>query len=84
MAWYHVNSCDCPIGCCDCGPERPAKIWTEDELNKKNAFVYYAYNPFFNLEEIIGTDERRKPSYHKTWKFIYLGKLTNKKENTNV
>lgn len=19
MAWYHVNNCDCPIGCCDCG-----------------------------------------------------------------
>lgn len=24
MAWYHVNSCDCPVGCCDCGtPSEP-------------------------------------------------------------
>jgi hypothetical protein len=26
MAWYHVNSCDCPVGCCDCGePSKPLK-----------------------------------------------------------
>lgn len=21
MAWYHVNGCDCPVGCCDCGSD---------------------------------------------------------------
>lgn len=21
MAWYHVNSCCCPVGCCDCRVE---------------------------------------------------------------
>lgn len=20
MAFYHVNGCSCPVGCCDCGP----------------------------------------------------------------
>lgn len=23
MAFYHRNSCDCPTGCCDCGPSQP-------------------------------------------------------------
>ncbi len=26
MAWYHVNECDCPIGCCDCGTPTEKKI----------------------------------------------------------
>jgi len=26
MAWYHVGSCDCPIGCCDCGTTYTHKV----------------------------------------------------------
>lgn len=30
MAWYHVNGCDCPEGCCDCGtpmePSQPKEL----------------------------------------------------------
>lgn len=26
MAWYHVGACDCPVGCCSCGPSRDENI----------------------------------------------------------
>jgi len=39
VAWYHVNSCDCPIGCCDCG-------------STSDRFVYLHYNPFNDELEI--------------------------------
>lgn len=33
MAWYHVGSCDCPIGCCDCG-DTASVDWVYYNLNK--------------------------------------------------
>lgn len=25
MAFNHVGNCDCPVGCCDCGPPSPKR-----------------------------------------------------------
>ena len=44
MAWYHVGSCDCPVGCCDCGTVythkvhyfwRPRKQWSVQLASSK-------------------------------------------------
>jgi len=77
MAWYHVGNCSCPVGCCDCGPTPEPRIYTEEELNARNRHVWYTYNPEYLYCEdmIVGTEERHKPDYHKSWKFLYLGKL---------
>lgn len=36
MAFYHVGKCDCPMGCCDCGPvdKRSYEQVRNDEINK--------------------------------------------------
>ena len=36
MAWYHVNRCNCPVGCCDCGivPKSQQKL-LEEKLGKE-------------------------------------------------
>lgn len=36
MAFYHVNSCDCPVGCCVCGPPENTA-----EMKKKTAIYSY-------------------------------------------
>lgn len=38
MAFYHVNGCDCPVGCCDCGSpnvqdDASTLVW--DYIHKK-------------------------------------------------
>lgn len=77
MAWYHVGSCDCPMGSCFCVEPIKSEPPTDEELDRDNAHVWYAYNPTYPYCELrlVGTPERRKPSFHKTWKFMYLGKL---------
>lgn len=62
MAFYHVNSCDCPVGCCDCysspspkfvgyliyleGTEVTVKEYWENTVNKNQQ-----YTEFFLYEE---------------------------------
>ncbi len=78
MAWYHVGSCDCPVGCCDCGtPSVPTK-YTEDELNAQNKFVYLFINKEHSYceEFIAGFPEKlKKNPYHGSWRYRFLGEL---------
>jgi hypothetical protein len=53
MAWYHVNACDCPVGCCDCGGTTTSPIVLRDPLpwpTKKERVA---------LERCNGCDEPR-------------------------
>lgn len=38
MAFYHVNGCDCPIGCCDCG-----EVKKSPKQRKREKFNLEAY-----------------------------------------
>lgn len=43
MAFYHVNGCDCPTGCCDCGDSRldrrNASIMTTENFHKPSPIL---------------------------------------------
>lgn len=40
MAFYHTNRCDCPIGCCFCGPSSDNNLIVAYDLKKDKIFLY--------------------------------------------
>ncbi len=44
MADYHVGSCSCPVGCCDCGPASPAR--TSQYLLTRTPWELYGAREF--------------------------------------
>jgi hypothetical protein len=40
MARYHVNSCDCPVGCCDCGEPKKPQIHKGKNLDHLDAVTF--------------------------------------------
>lgn len=52
MAFYHVGSCDCPEGCCDCGTEY---IYFNRWRNKIETFVSgYSFGRIKSYHVFIG------------------------------
>lgn len=75
MAFYHVGSCSCPVGCCDCG--ETDKDRGERALRKE---MYNFLEPlrFTALFKDITGDKRRntiKPAYYVTvdkWREVFI------------
>lgn len=75
MAFYHVGSCSCPMGCCDCYPDSELEqVWLDNrtgEIFLSNHKQQDAY--------VDGNNFEREPwwltEYIETGKWIYLGRL---------
>lgn len=58
MAFYHVNSCSCPVGCCDCGStpgENEVALWynAEEDTLFHSSWTPEKRNPEWLHENII-------------------------------
>ncbi len=58
MAWYHVNSCDCPIGCCDCGDTKNKTTKTNSTYTKARKFGPYTPNFCHACKILLKPNER--------------------------
>lgn len=57
MAWYHVGSCDCPIGCCDCGDTRDRYVHIFYHEKSDQLFIF--------TDKKIGTQMIYIDSFHE-------------------
>lgn len=60
MAFYHVGSCSCPIGCCDCGPSPTEKEKTEKELVEEMRKYLKPYEFTALYKDLVGEKRTHK------------------------
>lgn len=64
MAYYHVGKCDCPMGCCFCGPSRDSDLAVIYDPEKNEIYTW----------DVTGSCERVDYLCDQ-WGHVYLGML---------
>lgn len=67
MAFNHVGKCDCPIGCCDCGPEtRNSHVFV---FLENNEYRIWGMKSLENAKHYAFSDLPRWKNSPKKWVF---------------
>lgn len=78
MAFYHVGSCNCPVGCCDCGePDlRKDHLWWDEkhEVIFCNKWTLKDYKYWKGVEDIM-ENPHWLINYIESHRWTYLGLL---------
>lgn len=80
MAFYHVNQCDCAMGCCTCGPSDPNEskkqlmwAWLEDQdMYPKDIWWSDLWDDGYML---LGRDTEEKKPKNGAYGVYYIGQL---------